>query len=846
MEEKLLSIIIKADASRFSYEKAIRSTLKGIKKHCSENSDVEVILSFEELTEEIRAACSSIKFEPGFKLSEHKDIDSAVNGTFFTVVSQGDTFDKRYFEELLGELRKGQNDIFVITKSLKTNEDRIPNLLKSIFEEPFRIITTPQGAIFKRTERLSAGDMMYGDTRDCAAAVDAILTAKSFIELGYSAINTYKTDAHDSGTDLVPEAMDQMLERSEELYGRTEEYVQNVFYRLFSHKVEIPENREIIKNYINNVSDKVIINSRGGSIRRRFYLLQLKHGKDFCKDITVDDGGRVLLKNEYLCGIDQFNFRIDIIELDEGTIKIEGRTDLHQLGEGYRLCVVSDTDENNYLELKRFPPFDETGYDGEMIYEGMMFTGTMSLKAGSSYSFYFETPDLRKVRLIPHFGKCAGLINKVPRSYIVRSDHILRCDNGVLYIKKHTSWLRFKYEMSYMSYLLGQSKAKVVLYRLAYFIDSLFKRKPVWLVADRPHIANDNGEHMFRYLQTTESAKENNIYFVIREDSPDYDRLCRTGKVIKYGSFKHKIKTLEADVIMCAAANNLITNVMGKTDYLYHDLYTYHFVYLRHGVSHNDQSSWINKLDKNISILVATCRPEYEGVLNGYYDYTEKEVKLTGLPRYDNLKDAAEKKIAILPTWRKDLEGGMLYRSSEREYVVNFTNSDYFLFYNSLINDERLLGAMEEYGYTGCFYLHPAFEAQYKDFKSSRLITVGKGVADYQKVFRESAIMVTDYSSVAFDFAYLKKPVIYSQFDEETFYNNHTWGKGYFTYRTDGFGPITNTLDETVETLIRYIKNGCRMEEKYVNKVENFFAYTDRNNCRRVYEAVTELERKNK
>ena len=85
--------------------------------------------------------------------------------------------------------------------------------------------------------------------------------------------------------------------------------------------------------------------------------------------------------------------------------------------------------------------------------------------------------------------------------------------------------------------------------------------------------------------------------------------------------------------------------------------------------------------------------------------------------------------------------------------------------------------------------------------------------------------------------------MIYSQFDEDTFYKYHTWGKGYFTYRTDGFGPITNTLDETVETLIDYIKNGCIMKPEYVEKVENFFAYTDRNNCKRIYEAVVEAEK---
>ena len=150
---------------------------------------------------------------------------------------------------------------------------------------------------------------------------------------------------------------------------------------------------------------------------------------------------------------------------------------------------------------------------------------------------------------------------------------------------------------------------------------------------------------------------------------------------------------------------------------------------------------------------------------------------------------------------------------------------------------------MEEYGYKGTFYLHPVFEKQYKDFKSSRLISVGKGVADYQELFRKGALMITDFSSVAFDFAYLKKPVIYAQFDEDVFYKYHSWGKGYFTYRKDGFGPITNTLDETVDEIIYYIKNDCKMKDEYVQKVENFFAYTDRNNRKRVYDAVVELEK---
>jgi division protein CdvB (Snf7/Vps24/ESCRT-III family) len=32
------------------------------------------------------------------------------------------------------------------------------------------------------------------------------------------------------------------------------------------------------------------------------------------------------------------------------------------------------------------------------------------------------------------------------------------------------------------------------------------------------------------------------------------------------------------------------------------------------------------------------------------------------------------------------------------------------------------------------------------------------------------------------------------------------------------------------------------MEEKYIKRVDNTFAYTDRNNCKRVYEEILKLD----
>ena len=48
--------------------------------------------------------------------------------------------------------------------------------------------------------------------------------------------------------------------------------------------------------------------------------------------------------------------------------------------------------------------------------------------------------------------------------------------------------------------------------------------------------------------------------------------------------------------------------------------------------------------------------------------------------------------------------------------------------------------------------------------------------------------MVTDYASVAFDFARLGKPVVYTQFDRGIFVQNHISEPGYFDHERDGFG----------------------------------------------------------
>ena len=130
--------------------------------------------------------------------------------------------------------------------------------------------------------------------------------------------------------------------------------------------------------------------------------------------------------------------------------------------------------------------------------------------------------------------------------------------------------------------------------------------------------------------------------------------------------------------------------------------------------------------------------------------------------------------------------------------------------------------------------MHPSFEKQYIDFDSNEVVKISNNIIDYQKEFAESCLLITDFSSVAFDFAYLRKTVIYTQFDIDTFFEGHLYDKGYFDYEKDGFGPVCYDYETSVKEILKAIEGDCKLEEKYLERVNSFYAFEDKKNCERV------------
>ena len=66
----------------------------------------------------------------------------------------------------------------------------------------------------------------------------------------------------------------------------------------------------------------------------------------------------------------------------------------------------------------------------------------------------------------------------------------------------------------------------------------------------------------------------------------------------------------------------------------------------------------------------------------------------------------------------------------------------------------------------------------------------------------------------------------------------HTYVEGYYDYQKDGFGPITQDAEATVDAIIEMIDNCCKPKEIYQQRIEAFFPVNDYQNCQRMYEKL--------
>ncbi len=368
----------------------------------------------------------------------------------------------------------------------------------------------------------------------------------------------------------------------------------------------------------------------------------------------------------------------------------------------------------------------------------------------------------------------------------------------------------------------------------------IFRRQhpDFWLICDYEMEARDNPYWLFRYIRKYHPEQE--VAYAINYESPDYPRVAKLGPTVRYGSLKHWMYYL-------AASKNISSQKGGKPNaaicYVLEvsGILKNTRAFLQHGII-KDDLSYLYYRHTKMRMFVCSVPREYEFVRDNF-GYPCGYVQMPGLCRYDNLVDTSdrqEKKILlVMPTWRKWIAHHV---DNSVEQFHSFNETEFARSWKAFLSDPDLKKFAEKEDLKIIFYLHRNMQpfAEYFQAMSEEIIIATWPQYDCQTLLKRAKVLVTDYSSVAMDFAYMRKPVLYYQFDYERFREGHM-SRGYFDYHKDGFGPICAEENDLLKALVATAEAHYQMQEMYRERCDAFFYYRDHNYCRRNYEAIKAL-----
>lgn len=188
----------------------------------------------------------------------------------------------------------------------------------------------------------------------------------------------------------------------------------------------------------------------------------------------------------------------------------------------------------------------------------------------------------------------------------------------------------------------------------------------------------------------------------------------------------------------------------------------------------------------------------------------DKDMLEIGYPRNDVLfhsntpqeKEALKKKLGLplnkkiilyAPTWRDD----QYYQKSIYKFV---SDMDYGQMQNRLGDEYAMIVKFH-------YLVKDHIDwSQYGDF-----IYEFNEHQDIAELYLVSDILITDYSSVMFDYSLLKRPMFFFAYDLENYKNNL---RGfYFDFLATAPGPIVETTEELIDSIVNY--DAEEWKEKY-------------------------------
>lgn len=339
-------------------------------------------------------------------------------------------------------------------------------------------------------------------------------------------------------------------------------------------------------------------------------------------------------------------------------------------------------------------------------------------------------------------------------------------------------------------------------------------KKEVWLISERINSASDNSYYLYKYIQ--ENRTDLDAYYLIDKKATSAIKKLRKYKNLIYlKSFKHKILMLVADKYitsftfeetMAPFNQNLYKKIYKK------ELLNKKVISIQHGMIIHNISPYLSKNCYKVDYITANSKYEKEIIMETL-GYNDDEVLITGMARHDNLLETSKmsNEILFMPTWQRGLQN--LSQSQ-------FLQTEYYKKLNHFINHPLLYNYLKDNNLTLNVLMHPQFE------KYSEQLTGNDENVKFQSTTKveipdliaKSKFLITDFSSVAVDFLFQKKNVVFYQYNK--YASHHVPSK---QIRYEEIGEVVANLEELFATLNKFKDNQFALLPKYENSYERLY-----------------------
>ena len=440
-----------------------------------------------------------------------------------------------------------------------------------------------------------------------------------------------------------------------------------------------------------------------------------------------------------------------------------------------------------------------------------------------------DLPKFKKHNLICLHNKSDNsiLYNAKNDSYKRRSSKMLvdRQNNIVGYFRESiTGKLMFTTrEASVTDRFSGRLKIGCAYY-LAKFKNRFTKNQPI-LFYEKFGRYEEGTSILFEYMM---DEGYDNIY-CIANDSYLPDSLDGKYKknIIPQFSFRHYLYYFMSDTFISSEPITYAVDINSRSFKIWKHCRkgygkTTH-IHLQHGISYMISFGSANrsgarktsKSDFYREVYVVSSQKEADHLMK-YGHYDADELYFAGMPKFDRaiLYEGADK-IFIMPTWRP----------WELNTILNDPKSStYYNFVKNLID-----AVPDELKDKVIVRPHPFFNQIFKN-------EINEEYTSYDEILRNTRLLITDYSSIAYDAFYRGSNVIFDWSEKD--YCMEQYGKNTFLMLTedDAFGYITYDREELSDRITQAYHEAQKPE--FIDNFKTIVEFDDNRNCQRMIECM--------